>query len=99
MNQGSGAGEDLSPREREVLSLLADGLDARGIARHLRVSLGTVRTHLSRILAKLAVHTQAQAVVWAYKSHLVEAPVALLAAVPGQVDSLLAAITSPHARE
>ena len=58
----------LSRREMQVLLLLADGLDVRDIAKRLTLAIATVRTHLSRILSKLSVHTQTQAVVVAYKS-------------------------------
>ena len=53
----------LTPREREVLQLLADGADTREIARTLVVSLATVRNHVQNILAKLHVHSRLEAVV------------------------------------
>jgi DNA-binding NarL/FixJ family response regulator len=52
----------LTPREDEVLGLLVDGRNQGGIARHLVISPKTVSTHLQRILAKLGVHSRAQAV-------------------------------------
>jgi DNA-binding NarL/FixJ family response regulator len=45
--------EELSPREREVLSLIAEGLTDRGIAERLYLTLNTVETHVRHILAKL----------------------------------------------
>jgi DNA-binding NarL/FixJ family response regulator len=57
------ADDVLSPREREVLALLAEGVDARGIAHRLGLSTYTVRDHIRSILAKLGVHTQLEAVV------------------------------------
>ena len=51
----------LSPREREVLQLLADGMRAAAIARHFVVSMPTVRTHIRSILAKLEVSCQLEA--------------------------------------
>lgn len=53
----------LTPREREVLMLLAAANDARAIARRLEVSLHTVRGHLKALLAKLDAHSQLEAVV------------------------------------
>jgi DNA-binding NarL/FixJ family response regulator len=52
----------LTPREREVLSLLVGGATAGDIAARLVVSPETVRTHLQRVLRKLEVHSQADAV-------------------------------------
>jgi DNA-binding NarL/FixJ family response regulator len=54
--------ESLSPREREVLELLACGLTADGIAERIYVSVATVRTHIQAILRKLEVTTQLAAV-------------------------------------
>jgi DNA-binding NarL/FixJ family response regulator len=53
----------LTPRERQILELLADGLDTREIAAKLVVSLATVRNHVQNILAKLGVHSRLEAVV------------------------------------
>lgn len=53
----------LTPREREILELLRDGLDATRIARQLGISIHTVRDHLKRIRQKLGVQSQLQAVV------------------------------------
>jgi len=52
----------LTPREREVLALLVDGLDQRGIADVLVISPDTVRTHLQRLLRKMEVRSRAEAV-------------------------------------
>ncbi len=54
--------ERLSPREREVLSLMVAGRDRATIARELFVSVNTVRTHAKNILAKLEVHSTLEAV-------------------------------------
>jgi DNA-binding NarL/FixJ family response regulator len=51
----------LTSREREVLSLVAQGLDNEAIGRHLYLSPQTVRTHVGRILRKLGVHSRAEA--------------------------------------
>jgi serine/threonine-protein kinase PknK len=53
----------LTPREREVLELMAEGLDPRSIARLLGISLHTSRGHVKSLLAKLQAHSQLEAVV------------------------------------
>jgi DNA-binding NarL/FixJ family response regulator len=53
----------LTPREREVLELLAAGQDNAGIARALRLSAKTVRNHVSAILGKLGADSRAEAIV------------------------------------
>jgi DNA-binding NarL/FixJ family response regulator len=57
----------LTPREREVLALLADGLNAREIAARLFLSPKTVESHCENILRKLGVRTRAQAVALAFR--------------------------------
>jgi PAS domain S-box-containing protein len=61
----------LSPREKEVLNLLVQGQAAQEIAQTLGISYATVRNHLQKILHKLGVHSQLEAVVLAVKHHLV----------------------------
>lgn len=61
----------LTPREREVLALVAGGRSNQEIARSLFLSEATVRTHVSRILMKTGVGDRASAVVLAYQSGLV----------------------------
>ena len=63
--------EDLTGRERDILRLLAKGYDNQTIADELFISLKTVKTHVSNILSKLDVDDRTQAVVYAFKHHLV----------------------------
>jgi DNA-binding NarL/FixJ family response regulator len=63
--------EQLTVREREVLALIAAGLSNTEIAGRLVMSVPTAKTHVSRILAKLAARDRAQLVVIAYQSGLV----------------------------
>jgi DNA-binding NarL/FixJ family response regulator len=62
----------LSPREQEILSLLAEGHTQRQIADELVISSKTVATHIQHILSKLGVNTRAQAVAMAFQKGLVE---------------------------
>ena len=61
----------LTPRELEVLRLLGEGRDPRGIAKELGVSLNTCRGYVKGILAKLGVHSQLEAVVIASQAGLI----------------------------
>lgn len=64
--------EDLTARERDILALLAKGYDNQTIADLSYISLKTVKTHVSNILAKLNVADRTQAVVYAFQHGLVE---------------------------
>jgi DNA-binding NarL/FixJ family response regulator len=62
----------LTPREQEVLGLLAEGLEQEEIANRLFITPKTVAKHIERILGKLAVHSRAQAVALALRGHSVK---------------------------
>ncbi|WP_436536334.1 response regulator [Actinoplanes sp. HUAS TT8] len=61
----------LTPREREILTLIAYGLTNEEIAAQLHLAMATVKTHVCRILMRMEVHDRAQAVVVAYQNRLV----------------------------
>ena len=62
---------ELTPRELEVLKLVARGLSSRQISESLFLSEATVKTHLAHVYAKLNVRDRVQAVVLAYETGLV----------------------------
>ncbi|GHG24762.1 response regulator [Streptomyces filamentosus] len=67
------AADGLTPREREVWRLIADGLDNTEMAGRLGVSPSTVKNHITALFAKLRVRDRAQAVIAAYETGLVTA--------------------------
>jgi NarL family two-component system response regulator LiaR len=64
-------GDDLTPREREVLALLTAGKTNKEIAQNLTLSHGTVRLHVSNILSKLGVSNRTEAAILALQHNLV----------------------------
>ena len=63
----SPSGPQLSPREREVLQLLADGLSVAQISRDLFISESTTKTHISKLYEKLGAGNRAQALMSALR--------------------------------
>jgi two-component system, NarL family, nitrate/nitrite response regulator NarL len=55
--------DSLTPREREILSLMAEGMDNRQVAQRLHVSYATVRSHVRHLLGKLGARSKLEAVV------------------------------------
>ncbi|MET9603111.1 response regulator transcription factor [Streptomyces sp. NPDC006459] len=66
----AGAGTTLTPRERETLSLLGDGLGTAEISRRLGIALNTARNHIQRVLEKLGARSQLEAVAVARREGL-----------------------------
>jgi DNA-binding NarL/FixJ family response regulator len=67
----NGAGQRLTAREAEVLTLLSQGVDAQAIARKLGISVNTSRSHVKSMMAKLGAHSQLEAVAVATRSGLI----------------------------
>jgi DNA-binding NarL/FixJ family response regulator len=62
----------LSPREREVVQLLAEGRSNKEVAIALAISIKTVETHRSRVMTKLDLHTMSDLVRYAIRNHIIE---------------------------
>jgi DNA-binding NarL/FixJ family response regulator len=67
------AGEPLTPRQREVLQLIAEGLPTKGIARRLSISAKTVDAHRAQLMERLNIHDVAHLVRYAIRNHMIEA--------------------------
>ncbi len=63
----SAPAEQLTPRELEVLQLLASGVSTEDIAEELCIGTATVRSHVQSIIGKLGVHSKLEAVASAYR--------------------------------
>jgi DNA-binding NarL/FixJ family response regulator len=68
------AGEELTPREQQILSLLAEGLDNTAIAENLTVTKRTVQNHISNIYGKLGLASRTEAMLYAIRHGLVQVP-------------------------
>jgi DNA-binding NarL/FixJ family response regulator len=66
--------EQLTPREKEILSCLAQGLSGVEIAACLNITPLTVRTHIRNVIEKLGVHSRLEAVTFALREGLIESP-------------------------
>ena len=70
-SNGKGKTVPLTPRQREILRLIAAGLENKQIARRLGVGVHTVKTHVSRVLNKLGASSRTEAVVVALRDRLI----------------------------
>lgn len=73
----------LTPREREVLALMSEGLGPTGVARRLTLSVHTTRSHVKSIMSKLGAHSQLEAVVVAVRNGMVDGPTADASTIGG----------------
>jgi DNA-binding NarL/FixJ family response regulator len=65
--------ERLTPREREIVQLLAEGKSAKEVATSLGISLKTVETHRANLMRKLEIHSVTELVLYAVRNQIVEA--------------------------
>jgi NarL family two-component system response regulator LiaR len=70
-SNGKGKSIPLTPRQREILRLIAAGLENKQIARRLGIGVHTVKTHVSRVLNKLGASSRTEAVVVALRDRLI----------------------------
>ncbi len=64
-DQAGFTASDLTPRERDVLELICEGLPDKKIAARLNLALNTIRNHVATVYSKLGVHSRSEAIVWA----------------------------------
>ena len=67
------AGNHLTPREREVVQLLADGKTAKEVATSLGLSVKTIETHRSNVMRKLQIHSVSELVLYAARNNIIRA--------------------------
>ena len=72
----------LTPREREVLQLLAEGRTSKGVAVILNISVKTAETHRSNLMFKLNLHSLAQLVLYAVRNEIIHVTSPVAAALP-----------------
>lgn len=65
-------GPDLTPREREVVQLVAEGKSTKEVASHLNVSVKTAETHRSNIMRKLGLHCISELVLYAVRNNIIQ---------------------------
>jgi NarL family two-component system response regulator LiaR len=70
-DEGPALGHDLTPRERQVLALMVEGLNNPQIGERLVISVTTVRSHVSNIFSKLGVSNRAEAITLALRNEIV----------------------------
>jgi DNA-binding NarL/FixJ family response regulator len=69
---GKAASVELTPRQREVLVLVAEGYSTRGIARNLGISVKTVETHRAQLMERLGIHDVASLVRYAIRAGIIQ---------------------------
>jgi NarL family two-component system response regulator LiaR len=70
-DEGPALGHDLTPRERQVLALMVEGLNNPQIGERLVISVTTVRSHVSNIFSKLGVSNRAEAIALALRNEII----------------------------
>lgn len=65
--------QTLTPREREIVQLVAEGRSSKDVARHLGISTKTAETHRQKIMAKLKLHNISEIVRYAIRNHIIRA--------------------------
>jgi DNA-binding NarL/FixJ family response regulator len=71
--KGETSGGRLTPREREIVQLLAEGLTNKEVATTLHISVKTAETHRTNIMRKLDLHSVSELVRYAVRNHIIEA--------------------------
>ncbi len=76
---------NLTPREREVVQLLAEGRSTKEVASHLNLSVKTAETHRSNIMRKLGLHSISELVLYAVRNNIIQVATGALASTPETV--------------